>query len=94
MTQISPPDCDNDIHSDSDSSSPNEAPKGRRCKAYSRFSEACLNSYYSNGMTFTSRKHHLIISKAAKDTDLTVAQVILYNNSYPSWDVCARAILC
>lgn len=48
----------------------------------SRFSEAqkaCLNSYDSNGMTSTSKKHHLIVSKAAKDTDLTVDQVKVHS---------------
>ena len=45
---------------------------------WARFSEAqkaCLNSYYLNGMTSTSKKHDIIISKAAKDTDLSADQV-------------------
>ena len=66
-SEVSSPGCENDIHSDSDSSSANEAPKRKKAKftSWARFSEAqkaCLNSYYSNGMTYTSWKHHLIIS--------------------------------
>ena len=81
-SEVSPPDCENDEHHDSDSSSSTttEAPKRKKAKisTSTRFSEAqtaCLNSYYSNGMTSTNKKHHLILSKAAKDADLKVAQV-------------------
>ena len=59
-SEVSSPDCDNDIHCDSDSnSSPtSEAPERKKAKrtTSTRFSEAqkaCLNSYYSNGMTST-----------------------------------------
>ena len=81
-SDVSSPDCENDSHSDSDSSSANEAPKRKKAKVtkstWARFSEAqkaCLNSYYLNGMTSTSKKHDIIISKAAKDTDLSGDQV-------------------
>ena len=79
-SHVSSPDCETDSHSDSDSSSANEAPKRKKAKVttWARFSEAqkaCLNSYYLNGMTSTSKKQDLMISKAAKDTDLSVDQV-------------------
>ena len=81
-SEVSPTDCENDVHydSDSNSSSTSEAPKRKKANLTqsTRFSEAqkaCLNSFYSNGMTSTSRKHNLIISNAVKDTDLNVAQV-------------------
>ena len=62
-SDVSSPDCENDSHSDSDSSS---APKRKKAKVTkstgARFSEAqkaCLNSYYLNGMTSTSKKHDI-----------------------------------
>ena len=44
----------------------------------SRFSEAqraCLNAYYSRGMTGTGERHKSAIERASKDTHLTPAQV-------------------
>ena len=65
------PDSENDDHCDSDSNSSTttegcEAPKRKKTKlsTLTRVSEAqraCLNSYYSNGMTSTNKKHHNII---------------------------------
>ena len=72
--------CEDSSSSHDDSSSSNKGPEEKKAKLTTqvRFSvaqKACLNSYYSNGMTSTSKNHCLMISRAAKDADLTVAQV-------------------
>ena len=69
-SEVSTPYCENDVHcnSDSNSSSTSEAPERKKAKR-TRFSEAqkaCLNSYYSNGMTSTSKEHHFNIIKGSQ----------------------------
>lgn len=46
-----------------------------RSKRFSTAQRACLQVYYSNGMTRTGKKYSSLIAKAANDTNLSVKQV-------------------
>ena len=61
--------------SSSELSSEDDTIQKKMSKTFSVAQRACLNGFYSNGMTGGGKQHASLINRAASDTQLTTDQV-------------------
>ena len=71
-------DTDTDLSSDESDQEELLVPRPSCTKGkihFSKAQKACLNAFYTTGMTGTGAKHAALVAKAASDTQLTNDQV-------------------
>ena len=47
----------------------------KRKRTFSQAQRACLNAFFTNGMTGCSKQHAALINQASRDAELTIKQV-------------------